>query len=159
MSQWVPKITQKVRKSWQISAKRQNFPRTFCPNFCRNSGHFAPHFLRSCQAIFEGLGFSQLANSDERKLRQPRLFHWSIFSAVLFFMCKLLNRVLGNPANWSAFPDRHAPVIWQGRASRGGHIGQIQETWGSFLHAALLDHVCLVHSRVDCWREKTRPRS
>ena len=63
-------------------------------------------FLECCQAIFEGLGFSQLANSDERKLRQPRLFLSSIFLAVLFFVCKLLNRLFGNSANWSAFPDR-----------------------------------------------------
>ena len=33
---------------------------------------FAKRYI--CQAIFEGLGFSQLANSDERKLRQMRLF-------------------------------------------------------------------------------------
>ena len=56
-----------------------------------------------------GLGFSQLAP------------FCSSFPAVPFFLCKLLNRLFGNTANWSVFPDRHAPGIWQGRASGGGH--------------------------------------
>ena len=74
-----------------------------------------------CQAIFEAWVFSQLANSDERKLRQLRARFCSSFPAVLFFLCELLNRLFGNPANWSVFPDRQDPVIWQGRASGGGH--------------------------------------
>ena len=115
-------------------------------------------FLECCQAIFEGLDFSQLANSDERKLRQPRLFLSSIFLAVLFFVCKLLNRLFGNSANWSAFPDRCPCDLARPRLGRRT-IGQIQETEVVFFHVACVHVACPVHGREDCWVEKPRPRS
>ena len=103
-------------------------------------------------------GFSQLANSDERKLRQPRLFLSSIFLAVLFFVCKLLNRLFGNSANWSAFPDRCPCDLARPRLGRRT-IGQIQETEVVFFHVACVHVACPVHGREDCWVEKPRPRS
>ena len=111
------------------------------------------NLVPSCQAIFEGLGFSQLANSNERKLRQRDCFICpsvlqSYSSSVISWVV-----ILGNPVNWSAFPDSHVPVIWQGRASVGRTFGQVQENWGSFLHVALVHVVCPVHSRWKTERE------
>ena len=109
-----------------------------------------------CQAIFEGLGFSQLANSDERKLRQPRPVALSIFSSVL---AELSSGVLVQ-LMWRSETRQYGPLfqidcpcdLARPRLRRRT-FGQIQKTWGSVHPAALLDVVCPDHSRWKTERE------
>ena len=92
------------------------------PIWQKQPGGGVPHYFPGSCTRGKGVsghlwrpGFSQLANSAERKLRQLRQFHLSIFSSVLAVLSSGVHIQLmwcfGNPAIWSAFPDM---ILWVG---------------------------------------------
>ena len=111
-----------------------------------------------CQAIFEGLDFpnSRTATREYCGNRERHFVHLFLQS---YSSCVNLVVILGNLANWSAFPETCPCDLARPRLRRRTIGPNNRKLEVVFLHVAFVHGACPVHGRVDCWQEKTRPRS